>query len=233
MSDFNRIAAEVNKGGIWADENLDQPIDWAGETGSSAAAIDKEVIHTPKTHKAIEAEVLASASVTSDVINIITSRVEQALLRSSGSAEKTIVQMVEAKLFAHSDKIKKWIDGQNTRLAELENQLKDTKSSQIDKLDERIASIELKIDSVIGSITQHGPEEARVLHEAYQIIKDRKSSDDGDRSEPSVYNRMEQRLGSLNEQLRAIEPFADSGIKAKVTEVVNARQVRKKFGRMM
>jgi hypothetical protein len=231
--DFNKEAINVSKGGIWADENLEQSLDWNGESGSERASVDKDIVRTPRTYEEVNSDVLSSAQITSDVINIITARVEKSILRSSGSAEQTIIQMVDAKLDQHGKLVRKWIDGQNTRLMSMEEMMKDSKQPQIDRLDEKLASLELKIDSVIGNMTQHGPEEARMLHEAYKIITERRSSDDVDASEPSIYERMEKRIGSLNEQLKAIEPFANDGIKAKVVEAKSSANVRRRFGKMM
>lgn len=232
-TDFNKVANDVAQGGAWTDDKLDQPLDWAGETGSSHAAIDATKTYPTKTYEEIEQDILKDANLTQDTINTITTRVERALLRSSGSSNKTLIQLVDGQVEEHRTIIRDWIAGQNKKIHDLEERLKDIDLSHISRLDEKISSMEHKIETLVGSITQYGPEEVRVLHEAHNIIKARQSSDVGDTDEPSIYGRMEKRMEDLTAQLRAVEPFADQAITRTVKSAQIKPNIMKKFGRMM
>jgi len=221
------------KGGIWSEENLEQSLDWAGESGSSKAALLSDVTHSPKSRRQIENEVLEANSVSAEVLAIIVSRVQQSILSASGSAEQTLIQMVDDKISRHSKEVQQWMDAQGTRIVEVESKTKESSSLKYDKLEERLVALEFKVDALTGSITTHGAEETRMIHEAYKIISERRSTDDGETSEPSIYGRMEQRLTNLQDQLKSIEPLADKGLQASVTLAKQKVNVRSKFGRMM
>jgi len=229
-------AAEIQsiaEGGIWNDKNVEESLDWAGETASADAAIDSTVIHQPKSHKEVEQDVLSTANIGADIVNIITSRVEKSLLRSSGSSENSLLQMIESRLKQHDERVGRWMDSQEKRLSQIESDSKESRQNSIDKLDEKIAILENKIGVVIGSITQHGPEETRLIHEAYKIIMDRKAADEDGDSEPSIYARMDSRVEELNRQMRALEPHSAQGSRAVIDNKRQEMTVRKKFGRMM
>lgn len=100
-------------------------------------------------------------------------------------------------------------------------------------MDEQIASIEQKLAAIIGSITQHGAEEARLIHEAHKAIMERQSTDDDDTSQPSVIARMEKRVEGLSAHLRELEPLAEQSLRVVEDETAHKRQLKKKFGRMM
>jgi TolA-binding protein len=204
-----------------------------GEAGSEKAAIGAEVIRQPKSKNEVEKEVLSSASITPDVLGIITSKVENNILRSSGSSSQTIIQLVESKLAGHNDEVQTWLTKQNGRLSSMESTLTDNNQSQIRKLEEKIASLEGKIEAMTGALTLHGAEESRMIHEAYKIITERRSTDDGSTSEPSILQRMETRDLALQDHLRKLEPTADSAIAAVKSTAQRRQHIVKKFGRMM
>jgi outer membrane murein-binding lipoprotein Lpp len=229
--DANQEAQEVYEGGTWKDENLAESIEWAGDKGSSSAAVDSNKTHIPKTHGKIEEEILTAAQVTTDVLNTIVARVERSLLKSSGSSANTLTQMVEGRLKTLSDETKTWFDNVSSRISKIEEQTKDQQTDQVSKLNEKIASLEFKLDSIAGAITQHGPEEARMIQEAYRIITERRSSDADDVSDPSIITRLEKRTEVLRDSAIQYEPFVDSAIKARTTEINDKARVLRKFGR--
>jgi hypothetical protein len=233
MESVAEQARNAYNGGIWKDENLEESIDWMGEAGSEKAAIGAEVIRQPKSKNEVEKEVLSSASITPDVLGIITSKVENNILRSSGSSSQTIIQLVESKLAGHNDEVQTWLTKQNGRLSSMESTLTDNNQSQIRKLEEKIASLEGKIEAMTGALTLHGAEESRMIHEAYKIITERRSTDDGSTSEPSILQRMETRDLALQDHLRKLEPTADSAIAAVKSTAQRRQHIVKKFGRMM
>jgi uncharacterized coiled-coil protein SlyX len=223
---------KLAEGGIWTDENLDQGTDWKGETGSEAAAEDAKKVHLPQSGKRIEEQILQKSGVTSDVLNTIVRRVESALLKSSGSGESSLLQMMEKALAANSDKISDWLRAQEKRVDLIEKHSTTTHEKQIEKLDERIALLEQKIDVMIGSMTAHGAEEARMIKEAYDIIKNRQAVEESDvQSEPSVIQRMETRVGELSTQLQKIEPIAAAATIKRANESVNRASIFKKMNK--
>jgi hypothetical protein len=233
MDDILEQAHDLAKGGVWSDQNLDDPIDWKGETGSDKAAIDSSVIRTPKTKIEVDKDVLEAAGVTQDVLNVISNRVEANILKISGASSQTIIQMVESKIAVNTDHVQSWLTSQNARISDMETRLQDTNSTHIKRLDEKLISLENKIDALTGAITQHGAQEARVIHEAYKIISERHTTDDGSDPEPSVFNRMQARAEALSDHLRTIEPLAivaDQHVQVKVAHIAN---VRRKFGKMI
>jgi outer membrane murein-binding lipoprotein Lpp len=141
--------------------------------------------------------------------------------------------MVDSKLKDQQDATRKWTSAQSARLDAIEEATKDSNTSLIAKLDEKIASLEHKLDALANSITAHGTEETRMISEAYRIIKDRKATEEEVTSEPSVYDRMEARVETLNASLRNLEPaLMTSAVSTQVKPEIKAR-VRGKFGKMM
>jgi hypothetical protein len=231
------IVAQVNsvkQGGVWNDNNLEESLDWQGEEGSSKAAIDEDKTYTPQTRQELENEELAELNITPDQLIAISARVERTLLRTSGAENQTLIQMVDERMQKQRDEIEKWINKQSERLALIESTSDDASKSAIARLDEKIATLEFKIETLIGNSFKHGAEETRVIHEAYKLLLERKSSDTADDvSEPSQFQRMNSRLEALNEHMRALEPIADSGVDAVKTSVVQKSRARAKFGKMM
>jgi hypothetical protein len=232
--DIKAAAQDLLKGGTWKDEALDQSLDWQGDNGSIAASVDEKKTYEPKTHVEIENELYKEHSISPEVIAFITKSVEKSLLRSSGSENKTLVQMVESTMARTKDEIEAWMTNSEKRLAAVESEAKSSGAATIARIDEHIAALEIQLQTLAGSVVQYGAEETRLLHEAHKVIMTRKTSDPpDDTSEPSIYDRMEKRLGALNQQLKQLEPMADRGFEAVQNAAAQRSNVRKKFGKLM
>lgn len=233
-SDIQKAAEDAVRGGIWTDKALEQSLDWQGDQGSPAASIDERKTHRPRTKIEIEEEILAEHKISAEVIAFITEKVEKNILRSSGAENKTIIQMVEARIAEHSDKIEKWLNEQSARLSLVEASKSSSNENAIARLDEKIASIEFKLDTLASNIVGHGPEEARMIQEAHREIMKRKTTDAGDNeSDLSIYQRMDDRVAELTTQVKNLEPFIDDIHATKIATVSQKQSIRKKFGKMI
>lgn len=234
MSDELKV---VSKGGIWSDENLEQPLDWAGDTGSIHASENERASHTPKTQRQIEKEILREASINDDVINIIVNRVALSVQQVQLTAIKEEIATMTRTSDEHRAVVDEWMKAQAKRQKESEERNKIDSSSDIRRLDEQLATLENKILELTRLITTRGAEEVMMIQEAHKIIKDRQAIEESEvASEPSVIGRMNDRMTNLTSILKGMEPdiekaFSPSAV-ASSSSVAPKRVIVKKFGRM-
>jgi leucyl aminopeptidase len=223
----------VAKGGLWTDDNLDQPLDWQGETGSTLAAEGETTTHTPRTARQLEKEILSKANIDDEVLSIITSRIADRFKTAQFEAIALEFDKMTKSMEEHRATVEEWMNAQSQWRKESEEQHKNTESSGLRRLDEQVATIEDKIAELLRLVTSRGAEEVEMIHEAHKIIKDRQAVEESEiSSEPSIIGRMQARVQSLNESLRTIEPHAIEAYERGKTTAVAKKAIVKKFGRL-
>lgn len=229
---ITKVVTDLATGGIWSDDNLAQSLDWEGDTGSVDAAIDQTKTHVQRTPQEIEQQLFKDKGLDTDTLNAITAKVERIILRSSGSEKLTLLTMVDGKLDEAKKEIEVWLKQHSERVASMEGKLDTGRREAVEKLDERLASLEFRVEALAGSITAHGAEEARMIQEAYAIIKDRKATEEEGEtgSEPSIFQRMEDRSKVLADQLTKLEPIA-AQLPLVRPSGTTGKSAKKKFGR--
>jgi uncharacterized coiled-coil protein SlyX len=229
--------AAVAIGGIWTDENLDQTLDWQGETTGGVAAEQSSVTHTPQTPEQINTQLLDRANITSDVLGAIIARVEKKIVGGKNSGHSSILEMIETAMANESRKVHEWLESQDKKLSAVTENLSSSqtvKQSDIDRLDEKLRILEEKISAIITESTAHKTEEFTIINEAAKIIKDRRATEELEvESTPSILGRMETRADQLNTQLRSLEPYVASAHKSVIAAAQRPAAVRRKFGKQM
>lgn len=242
MSDkpVNEVAREqqtVAKGGVWSDENLEQSLDWQGETVGADASIDSAKTYTPKTTEETTSEILTSAKISPDVINAVTQRVERQILAGKSSGHNSLIELVQKAMQDETAKVEAWLTAQEKRIGTLtatQARQMDVRQADLDRLDEKIRVMEEKISALIAETTTGKTEEFAVLNEAAKILKDRRATEEMEtESTPSIINRMELRTEQLNEQLRTLEPYVAAADRTVVQQASRPAAARRKFGKVM
>jgi len=229
MSGAEAERQAIAEGGVWSDENIMESLEYAGESGSAHAAENALATHPQLTSAQIDAKILEQANIDPAMIAAITARVEARLSSSLMSVMTNRENAMTASNRSVESKVDTWIEKLST---EMKSQgLTAAARDELARLEERIAQLEQKLDAVVKTVTTHGPEEVRMIQEAYRIIKDRRAVEESDiASEPSVVARMASRTEAITEQLRVLEPVVET---ARLATVNTAAQRRKKFGRMI
>jgi hypothetical protein len=230
------IASEIEKavkGGVWNDNDIAEPTTWTGETGGPGAIADIQAQHIPLTHEAIRSTQLAAAGVDADVLNAIVQRTQAAILKVGGINHGTIVQLIDAQISATVSTFQSRLDAFSVRVSELENRLKDRSTDEVARLEEKLNTLEQKQDALIGDLTSSGPEEARMIRDAYEIIKNRQAVDEETVSDPSIIERLHQRSRGLEEHLARLEPHVDTALAHVAQLHTSSAKAKKKFGRMI
>lgn len=101
------------------------------------------------------------------------------------------------------------------------------------KLEDKISIVELSHSEIAKSITGHGADEVRVLHEAISIIKSRQPVDESDVASdvPSVVDRMDRVKETRLTTLKSLETVATAPVEMPQTLVSRFATARGKFGK--
>jgi small-conductance mechanosensitive channel len=232
---FDSENKALKEGGIWSDKNVEESLDWQGETGGSAASEEKFVTHTPKTKKEIESEILRESQITPEIISIISSQVESRFLQKQAGDESSMMSILHTlnQKFADNDKsIRAWRSQVDQDLSKMNSAPSDW-DLQINQINEKVLSLEHKIDALIASIAPQGAQEARMIQEAYEIIKNRQATEESDTgaSDPSIFARFEQRVDVLRQQTQMLEPQFETTAERQVASVDRRKRLLNKLGR--
>jgi flagellar biosynthesis chaperone FliJ len=235
--DVQQQGESYAQGGIWTNENLDESLDWTGDTGGTAAATDKFITHSPKTKKQIEEDILAESHITPEVLSVISSQIESRLFNKGNDHESSLMNIVstlDQRVSDNDRHIRLWREQVDKDIAKIGAADTSELTLQFSRIEEKLSAMEQRMDAITANIVPHGAEEARMIHEAYEIIKTRRATDESDtgRSEPSIFARFEKRIDVLNEQTKSLEPQFDRTVERIGQSVDKKRRALNKFGRL-
>lgn len=230
----------VMAGGIWKEGDLNVKDTWEGDRGSSKAQ-DSGLSYKPKTRQQEEDEILEEANISSEVLSIISQRVSNSYKRANKHTEVNLEQIM-SKFKENFDTsltdVQKWREKVTQDLAGITEESSAIESMKRDllKIEERVKNLEYQLELLKGSITHHGPEEARMIHEAYQIIIKRAATEDEGSNvepEPSVIGQLRDYDQKLTEKLQAIRPITNPDAIPEAVNTSSRSRVLRKFGRLL
>jgi len=232
--------ARTVKGGDWADDEGDiLPDDWKGEQGSPEASTDVHKTYKPMTESEQEDEILEENHMSPEVLSIVSARVfEEVEKRFQGGGDfHSHLRKLDDRMRGNQADIESWREQITRELASLKkpSNQPDALEATLARINERLTSIEFRLQGITSEITQRGPDEVRALNEAIAIIKSREANEEegtpaDNISEPSILGRLEASRDKLTQNLRSFEPYVQATPLAP-TVASSAAALRKKFSK--
>lgn len=222
----------VVEGGVWTDTKLLGDDSWEGEKATSSE--HSEVVQAaivPKTPAQEDREIISSVIKNPEFIGALVREIEKRMLMASGRPTGTsVLQQITNEREDAIDNVRKWIETtQSTRAVELSSESQ-TAMSKIVKLEEMIATLEMRIEELMASTVSQIAQEKEIIEEACKILQDRRREDDlTSHHTPSEVTRMEMRTAELDQQITRMSKKLVVPTREEKSEQPAAKN-RRKFG---
>jgi len=221
--------AEIQEGGVWTSTNLLGEETWTGEAATTSSNEPREhTTITPKTPAQEDKELLVSVLKNPDFISALLRELERTMLKQSGRSPHTsLLQQVTNEREEAVQRVREWVAA--TQQTHSVSEHEDSKETQakMKSLEEKIISLELKIEELMTTAVTQKSQEKEMIDEAYKILQERRREDIGSERTPSEVTRMEQRTIELDRQIARMQEITPTMSTSPKTV---AAKNKKKFG---